>query len=188
MKKSVKSEFLPLSASKVAEIPLSAMSKCGFSALSVSDVADSTNPSLGGVLCSALAHPRRAGQMSYKDPKAQSAYQAGWIAGRRNAWLEANGPCKQCGSDEDLELDHIDPAEKVTHRVWTLNKADRDRELAKCQVLCKKCHREKTNAMLRREIQHGTKSGYAHYGCRCEDCTRANTEANRRNRAKWRVA
>lgn len=102
-------------------------------------------------------------------------------------WLQANGPCRQCGSTENLELDHIDPTQKVTHHVWSLNKEERERELAKCQVLCKTCHREKTNAMLRKPIVHGTKSGYAHYGCRCADCTRANTDANRANREKWRA-
>jgi hypothetical protein len=31
-------------------------------------------------------------------------------------------------------------------------------------------------------IKHGTFSGYAHYECRCDECTKANTEYRR----KWR--
>ncbi len=82
--------------------------------------------------------------MSYKDKKKQKAFQNEWVKNRRLEWIKENGPCARCGSDKDLEVDHIDPRIKVTHRVWSSAAAKRDKELKKCQVLCEKCHKEKT--------------------------------------------
>jgi hypothetical protein len=120
--------------------------------------------------------------VGYKDPDTQRAYQAGYLAGRRQTWLQENGPCKECGSWERLELDHIDPAEKTTHRVWSLSREDREAELKKCQVLCHDCHRAKTNAQLAKPLVHGTRNGYTQHGCRCDPCREANNERAR----SWR--
>lgn len=70
-------------------------------------------------------------------------YSREWIKKRRNDFFK-NKSCAKCGSNENLELDHIDPKNKVTHKVWSRNKNFREKELLKCQVLCKKCHKEKT--------------------------------------------
>ena len=117
--------------------------------------------------------------MPYKNPEQQKAYQTGYIAAKRSAWLEANGPCVQCGSWERLEVDHIDPAEKVTHRVWSLSRDQRLAELAKCQVLCHSCHKAKTIAQFRRPVVHGTLTTYKHHRCRCDLCRAANTKRAR---------
>lgn len=45
---------------------------------------------------------------------------------------------------DNLEVDHIDPDQKISHKVWSWAKPRRDAELAKCQVLCNKCHKNKT--------------------------------------------
>src|SRR2546429_2497809 len=82
--------------------------------------------------------------MPYKSADQQSQYQREWIAQRRLEWLAANGPCVKCGSWNDLEVDHVDPAKKVSHRVWSWAEPRRLAELAKCQVLCHDCHGEKT--------------------------------------------
>src|SRR5437762_445765 len=69
---------------------------------------------------------------------------------RRVDWFSANGPCRHCGSPENLELDHIDPATKdprlrvASVHIWGWKQEDRERELAKCQPLCKTCHAAKT--------------------------------------------
>ena len=63
---------------------------------------------------------------------------------RRDAWINANGPCQSCGGNDQLQLDHIDPATKVSHEPWLWARERRERELAKCQVLCLKCHAAKT--------------------------------------------
>lgn len=125
--------------------------------------------------------------MGYKNPDVQRAYQAGYLAGRRQTWLQENGPCRQCQSWEGLELDHIDPATKTTHRVWSLSKAERDEELKKCQVLCRRCHREKTNATLAKPLVHGTRHGYAKHGCRCDACREENNKRARAWRDKWKL-
>lgn len=79
---------------------------------------------------------------------AHRKYQRERSAARRAAWVDANGPCVQCGSTENLEVDHIDPAEKeaAVGALWARSAEVRAAELAKCQVLCRSCHREKTRA------------------------------------------
>lgn len=78
------------------------------------------------------------------------SYQSEWLKRRRDLWIEKNGPCKSCGSLENLQIDHIDPTEKKYHpsRLWSRRKEVRDKELAKCQVLCKSCHSKKTKKDL----------------------------------------
>jgi 5-methylcytosine-specific restriction endonuclease McrA len=99
----------------------------------------------------------------YKDPiKARDykrQYQRIWKQKRRDAWLQENGPCQneKCGSWEDLEVDHIDPRDKVDHRVWSWAKERREAELGKCRVLCKKCHKEKTRKNKEYTSWHYTK-------------------------------
>lgn len=88
--------------------------------------------------------------MPYKNKEEQIAYQIAWMRKRREAWLNENGPCVLCGSWIDLEVDHRDPATKVTHRVWSWAQSRREEELAKCQALCKACHEEKSAAQHHR--------------------------------------
>lgn len=54
------------------------------------------------------------------------------------------GRCASCGAANDLEVDHIDPATKVSHRFLTWSKDRLAEELAKCQLLCRPCHYKKT--------------------------------------------
>jgi 5-methylcytosine-specific restriction endonuclease McrA len=83
--------------------------------------------------------------MGYKDPLKQKAYQRRWISERRRAYLDGKS-CVQCGCSEvsQLEVDHINREEKVSHRIWSWSEARRHDELRKCQVLCRACHIEKT--------------------------------------------
>jgi hypothetical protein len=82
--------------------------------------------------------------MPYADPAVQSAYQNEWMKRRRREWLQQNGPCLDCGTWEDLTVDHVDASRKVSHRVWSWTKARRDAELAKCVARCWPCHLAKT--------------------------------------------
>lgn len=68
-----------------------------------------------------------------------------WYKTRRAVWFAAHGPCIQCGSKKQLEVDHINPRSKVSHHVWQWPEEKRAKELKKCQVLCKKCHIIKSN-------------------------------------------
>ena len=68
---------------------------------------------------------------------------------RRADWFAQNGPCARCGSRDNLELDHIARANKVSHRIFDLGDERREAELTKCQVLCHRCHVTKTNGEMR---------------------------------------
>lgn len=124
--------------------------------------------------------------MPYRDPAKKRACQVALLKARRQAWLQANGPCRQCGSSEALEVDHVDPANKVTHRIWSWSQPRREAELANCQVLCASCHKGKTLAFLRKPIVHGTRHAYSRAGCRCRDCRSANASYNRQLRSALR--
>jgi 5-methylcytosine-specific restriction endonuclease McrA len=69
---------------------------------------------------------------------------------RRNRWQNLRAEffvgksCVRCGSNEQLELDHIDPSTRTTNKFWKYSAVRRETELAKCQVLCKPCHIFKT--------------------------------------------
>ena len=99
--------------------------------------------------------------MPYRNPEALREYQRRWVAERRAAALEGKA-CARCGdTDGPFDFHHVDPAEKVTHKVWSLSAAKRAAELAKCIVLCRSCHID-------------------HHAVRLERCKRGHTldEAN----------
>lgn len=92
------------------------------------------------------------------------------MAARRAEYL-AGKKCVRCGSTERLEIDHIDPATKVTHRLWGWSRAKRAVELAKCQVLCHDCHNIRTgkqNGGLPDETILGARREYAAGGVTLE--------------------
>ncbi len=94
-------------------------------------------------------HPEGTGSipvratMPYKDKAKRKEYARLWMAQRRLEFF-VDKCCVICGSIEDLELDHKDPTQKVTHRIWSWSLKRRETELAKCQVLCKIHHIQKT--------------------------------------------
>ena len=76
--------------------------------------------------------------------------------------------CSRCKVTVDLEIDHIDPSLKsfTLSDKWTASWNELVPELDKCQLLCKKCHLEKTSTT------HGKRRMYMR-GCRCTDCKKA---------------
>ncbi len=127
--------------------------------------------------------------MPYSTREAQIEYQRNWMRQRRAKWLAENGPCVRCGIADRLEVHHRDPAEKVTHSVWSWSEARRLAELAKCEVLCYNCHKVESSLQRAQQVaanEHGTLARYKTNKCRCTACCEANAayELNRRSRSK----
>lgn len=116
-------------------------------------------------------------------------YQKVWVRERRQDWINLNGPCKKCGSTQSLEIDHIDPKLKTmaASSIWSRRQEVREKELANCQVLCKKCHLEKTLSERPKPV-HGSITMYDDYKCRCEPCraVKSKKEMKRRNPKKYK--
>ena len=82
--------------------------------------------------------------MPYKDRNKKRQYQLEWLRKRRSAWFAVNGPCQKCGSNQNLEVHHVNYEDKIDHKVWSWAQKRREAELAKCIVLCKECHDQVT--------------------------------------------
>jgi len=93
--------------------------------------------------------------MPYKDKDQQREYQNAWLQKRRQNWIDANGPCVDCGSTEDLEVDHVNTSTKVDHKVWSWREDRRLAELAKCVVRCHDCHVIKSSTEKAKGEKHG---------------------------------
>ncbi len=103
---------------------------------------------------------------------------------KKNAVSALGGKCSKCGSISSLEFDHIDPATKVDNFTVLACIAGRgEEELAKCQLLCKECHRDKTG-----RAEHGSLGMYRHQKCRCDLCRKANSTYHRERRKKLRLS
>ena len=99
--------------------------------------------------------------------------------------------CIQCGSSEDLQFDHREREGKSFTLCRYLAGCSEVRfleELAKCQLLCERCHTDKTIKEVGRSPArgtHGTESSYRY--CKCDLCKQAIRDAQRRRRAKSKV-
>lgn len=105
--------------------------------------------------------------MTFKSLESKREYQKKWLAARRLAYFK-DKLCLVCGTQDNLELDHIDPDTKTDHRIWSWAAERRNKELEKCQVLCQKHHLEKTIVYRIENRKHG-RTMYS-YGCRCKIC------------------
>lgn len=115
---------------------------------------------------------------------------------RRNAAIEhLGGRCVHCGTDEDLQIDHIDPTTKTLDLARKTHNSTEERfweEIAKCQLLCKPCHIKKSRKERGQEDAretHGTLSSYRY--CKCELCKAAKAaymkEYHRKRREKQKT-
>lgn len=111
-------------------------------------------------------------------------YQREWMKARRADYFNGKS-CEHCGSTRDLELDHVDPTRKVSHKVWSWSRKRREAELVKCQVLCSPCHKAKT--LADRPVPPHATSGRYKRGCRCDTCKRWNRDRMRAQRARRRA-
>ena|SRR3990167_3529613 len=84
--------------------------------------------------------------------------------------------CGKCSSVKKLQFDHIDRKTKKINvsEIWMYSWKTFLKELNKCQLLCYKCHLDKSRIdgsfKKRGKTKHGTSTAYVHHGCRCELC------------------
>ncbi len=117
----------------------------------------------------------------------QRAYQRAWMKARRNKYLTLHvNKCNRCASTEDLEFDHVDRKNKVSHRIWSWAEHRIVEELMKCQLLCEACHASKTIEERFADgsyavYSHGTNGRYhsAVNGCKCPECLGAHAAVAR---------
>ncbi len=120
--------------------------------------------------------------MPYKNLEQQRQYQREWMAKRRLDYF-FDKACVRCGSGDNLQLDHVDPTLKISHKIWSWSAEKREAELAKCQVLCEHCHLDKTRGdeavfiHLQGNDECGTLAKYkGPFKCRCDLCRKANAD------------
>jgi hypothetical protein len=106
-----------------------------------------------------MPYADRATKRTY-DLQRYHRLRAEYFAGKR---------CAICGGDDGLELHHLDPDAKESHRIWSWSLRRREAELAKCTTLCRWCHRDLHAEALRKPQRHGITSAYRR-GCRCDVC------------------
>ena|SRR6185503_16127764 len=114
--------------------------------------------------------------MPYKDKAKQRAFQLNAMKARRAEYFEGKS-CLDCGSTVSLELDHRDPTQKESHRIWSWSRVRIEAEISKCDIRCSKCHRGR-HAIERQ--RHGRERWAK--GCRCVVCVSAIKAAS----ARWR--
>lgn len=128
--------------------------------------------------------------MPYTDWNKQKDYVRRYNARRRFLYLLGKA-CTICGSTLDLQIDHIEPLKQKrrSFSLWSMSKERFDREIVKCQVLCKECHLLKTKDDMRTKIKpliHGTVRGYRWRKCRCNECREAHNKQCRKTYHKMK--
>jgi hypothetical protein len=103
-------------------------------------------------------------------------YQREWVRKRRLAYFK-DKVCKNCPSNENLELHHVNRETKISNHIWSWSDKRRLEELAKCVVLCKDCHRVETRKQVKEwaalPVTHGIKESGYRRGCRCLLCKKS---------------
>ena len=109
---------------------------------------------------------------------------------RREEFIDLlGGVCVDCGSTHQLEFDHDDRILKSfdVSKSYSKNYEDLKKEILKCKLRCKKCHKRKTQDVDGLKAEHGKYSMYRHHKCRCELCKEANREQHKSWRQKRRA-
>ena len=87
----------------------------------------------------------------YQENKSRTIERQKELKRKNRAWAlnELGGECVDCGTTENLEFDHINPAQKekkIGDYMSSVNKLTE--EIKKCELRCKKCHRQRSNKQL----------------------------------------
>lgn len=97
---------------------------------------------------------------------------------RQKVIKELGGKCVRCNSKKDLQFDHKDSKKKKIRMADLHSVSDKKlkEELKNIQLLCKKCHQEKSHKAWdfgSPKPTHGTYSMYQKHKCRCSKCVSA---------------
>jgi len=88
-----------------------------------------------------VAHAQVVDKMPYKNKQEYLAYQKGYYAGYRKATLDHLGACSlrciECGTTQNLEVDHITPLNKKARSLKDLKNLDN------LQIKCRSCNNGK---------------------------------------------
>lgn len=132
-----------------------------------------------------------------KDKDEYNAYardyqKARYYRRRSEAILSLGGKCVTCGQTEDLEFDHINPLDKTYNVARILTGGSEQKvqaELQKCQLLCKKCHDEKTYAVGgdHKTVGHG-QGVSGKRNCTCTPCKNKKAEYMATKRTQYMAA
>lgn len=106
----------------------------------------------------------------------QRPYQRKWLKERKEKYKPILGTCMFCGTAENIEMHHIDPKKKESHKIWSWSKERLLDELKQCVGMCHACHKKFHDLLQRKPLVHGTLHGYHKYGCRCDACKKARAD------------
>ena len=100
---------------------------------------------------------------------------------REAAILSLGGKCVVCGTIDNLEIDHIDPATKTmsVSTMWSCSQEKYDAEIRLCQLLCNEHHKQKTSK--ERSVGHG-QGRTGKRNCYCKLCAPLKRAYQRRYR------
>jgi hypothetical protein len=118
--------------------------------------------------------------MGYKNKDKQREYQRNWVRNNCKKYF-VDKMCNNCGSKENLELHHLDPKMKISHRIWSWSEERRLQEFNKCLILCRACHKIETDKYFKYN-QHGI--NLYNKGCKCVICRKSNADRSRNRRLK----
>lgn len=133
--------------------------------------------------------------MSYEPEKNKEYLNSRYADQQKEFIAYLGGKCYKCGTDSNLEIDHIDWRLKSfsVSKLWAKKQLPKAyAELDKCQLLCTSCHKEKTKVDLSeqftKEPVHGTIYSWMKRKCDCEICEIAKREWYDKRNAKRRAA
>lgn len=103
---------------------------------------------------------------------------------RRRAIASLGGKCVVCGTEDSLELDHIDPSTKSFNisEAWGKSESVWWAEVEKCQLLCITHHKKKT--AKEQTKGHGTWGSVRNRKCKCDECREFVRDYHREWRAR----
>lgn len=103
-----------------------------------------------------------------------------WTARRASAIMYLGGKCAKCGSTDELEFDHTDPTTKLMSVARASSRSESFfwAEVDKCQLLCKPCHKIKSDT-IDNAVGHG-EGLTGKRNCRCDLCRPLKIAYNRR--------